>query len=173
MKRILSPKICDQILRECQRAGEYEASRVSHDVDPTRRSSSSIHVPRSASRVVFNNVMDLFYGANRFYGFEVYHDVQLELVKYDSSTKDKFDWHTDDLPDEDLKTDRKLSMSIQLSKSTDYEGCDLEIEGFDELDLRDQGSSMVFPSYMKHRVTPCKSGTRHVLVAWMYGPEWR
>jgi len=123
--------------------------------------------------MVFNNVMELFYTANRFYGFNVYDDVQLELIKYDSDTKDKFDWHTDDLPDEKLRTDRKLSMSIQLSDSSDYEECELEIEGFDDLDFRDRGSVMVFPSYMKHRVTPCIGGTRYVLVAWMYGPEWR
>ena len=173
LKRMLSPKTCEQILRECHRAGDYEASRVSYEINPDLRSSSSIHVPRSVSRVVFNNVMDLFYAANRFYGFEVYHDVQMELIRYDSDTKDKFDWHTDDLPEDDAKSDRKLSMSIQLSDFTEYSGCDLEIEGFDDLEFRDQGSVMVFPSYMKHRVTPCTRGTRHVLVAWMYGPEWR
>ena len=175
MQRILSPTICDQILRECQRAGEYQSSRLNyaHDVDTTIRRSSSINVPRSASRVVYNNVMDLFYGSNRSYGFQVYDDVQLELIRYDSNTKDKFDWHFDDLWEQDTEADRKLSMSIQLSESTDYEGCDIEIEGVDGLEIRDRGSVIVFPSYMNHRVTPCTGGTRHVLVAWMYGPKWR
>lgn len=173
MRKHLSPQQCAQILRECQRAGEYESSLMRDFSKEGYRRSSSIHVPRNASRMVFNNIIEMFYAANRFYGFHVFDDVQLELLRYDSDTKDRFKWHVDDLPDRDLRTDRKLSMSIQLSDPSDYDGCDLEISGIDNLDIRDQGSVLIFPSYMKHRVTKCTRGTRHVLVAWLYGPEWR
>ena len=35
-----------------------------------------------------------------------------------------------------------------------------------------QGSFIMFPSYMKHRVTPVTSGTRYSAVTWAYGPSF-
>ena len=61
---------------------------------------------------------------------------------------------------------RKLSFSLQLSDSSEYEGCDLEIHGGPSplAAPRARGSLVAFPSYMMHRVTPIRSGTRKALV---------
>jgi PKHD-type hydroxylase len=70
---------------------------------------------------------------------------------------------------------RKLSITIQLSNSDDYEGGDLELLYDKEpykLD-RSRGTFLVFPSFMLHRVTPVTRGTRWSLVAWIGGKRWQ
>ena len=70
--------------------------------------------------------------------------------------------------------DRKLSVTVQLSKTEDYEGGDLEFEDVQtSADFRAQGTVLVFPSYLRHRVHPVTSGIRYALVAWFFGPQWR
>lgn len=74
---------------------------------------------------------------------------------------------------------RKLSMSIQLSDSEDYEGGDFEFDSSfvpqapDPEALRKKGTVLVFPSFFLHRVTPVTKGARKSLVAWADGPLWK
>lgn len=82
-----------------------------------------------------------------------------------------FDWHNDyshDLP----QVPRKLTVIIQLSHPTEYEGGRLEVFGtkIDELP-RERGTILAFPSLIFHRVTPVTSGLRRALVAWIAGPR--
>ena len=78
---------------------------------------------------------------------------------------------------------RKLSSIINLSKPSDYEGGDLEFD-FRNLtkessnikvcdQIKEQGSIVVFPSFIHHRVTPITKGTRHSLVSWTVGYPWK
>jgi PKHD-type hydroxylase len=63
-----------------------------------------------------------------------------------------YDWHYDFGP---AKPTRKLSISIQLSDSADYDGGDLELMFGNvptKLD-RTRGAFIIFPSFMLHRVT--------------------
>jgi PKHD-type hydroxylase len=71
-------------------------------------------------------------------------------------------------------TIRKLSIVVQLSDPKEYEGCDLLLNtGKIEQMKRDQGSVIIFPSYVLHQVTPITKGTRHSLVAWIAGDPFR
>jgi PKHD-type hydroxylase len=96
---------------------------------------------------------------------------ELQLARYDASDQGFYGWHTDFAGVRPL---RKLSISIQLSNSEDYDGGDLELM-FDRephrLD-RSRGAFLVFPSFMLHRVTPVTRGTRWSLVAWIGGRRW-
>ena len=93
-------------------------------------------------------------------------------LPYDSSDRGFYNWHTDFAP---IRPLRKLSISIQLSRSEDYEGGDLELMyGIEPQKLdRTRGAFIVFPSFMLHRVTPVTRGTRWSLVAWILGARWR
>ena len=77
--------------------------------------------------------------------------------------------------DADKENDRVLSISVQLSKSSDYEGGDLMFQGggrnpwFKEPIERTQGTVIIFPSYVYHEVTPVTKGTRYSLVQWLKG----
>jgi PKHD-type hydroxylase len=76
--------------------------------------------------------------------------------------------HIDKRINEDV---RKLSLVLQLTDPSEYEGGDLLLHLGNEPDTapRAQGSVTIFPSYVLHEVTPVTSGTRHSLVAWVTG----
>ena len=66
---------------------------------------------------------------------------------------------------------RKLSMSILLNSN--YEGGDLEIRGVEANELPSgEGSIIVFPSFIQHRVAPITKGIRYSLVSWFVGPPF-
>ena len=82
-----------------------------------------------------------------------------------------YDWHIDvgkAVPN------RKLSFTIQLSKPEDYEGGDLEFLGTETNTdaFRQQGTCIIFPSFLAHKVSKVKSGTRLAIVGWIHGPTY-
>jgi len=75
---------------------------------------------------------------------------------------------------------RKISASIQLSNSEDYEGGDFLFfskkskEGSQAINApRTKGDMFMFPSYCEHAVDTVTSGERFSLVIWAEGPFWR
>ena len=73
---------------------------------------------------------------------------------------------------------RKLSVSCQLTDSSEYEGGELEFQPRNTEDpgliiscneARKKGSIIVFPSHIYHRVKPVTQGTRYSLVIWNLG----
>ena len=125
-----------------------------------------------------NEVEHMFRTANRLlYGYNIDYVPEIQFTEYLGSEGGKYDWHEDIFwADHHKAYHRKISMSIQLSNSFDYKGGDLEfkdIEGMDTDAMRLQGSAILFPSYLSHRVTPVTEGTRYSLVAWMEGPKFR
>lgn len=99
-------------------------------------------------------------------------EANLQLARYDGSNRGHYDWHTDFGGYRPL---RKISISIQLSRSEDYEGGDLELMVANQPQKaeRTRGAFIAFPSFALHRVTPVTRGTRWSLVAWVLGPRWR
>ena len=85
-----------------------------------------------------------------------------------------YDYHRDeDLPN-NKKINRKLSAVLFLSDPKDYEGGIFEVEELEgQIDKMPQGSIIVFPSYVKHRVTPVTNGERYTAVAWAIGPAFK
>jgi predicted 2-oxoglutarate/Fe(II)-dependent dioxygenase YbiX len=96
----------------------------------------------------------------------------IQVTRYDSSDQGFYTWHTDFAR---TAPNRKISITVQLSRPVDYEGGDLELF-FDREPLvaeRARGALIAFPSFVLHRVTPVTRGTRWSLVAWVSGPRWR
>jgi PKHD-type hydroxylase len=107
------------------------------------------------------------------YQFDLYgFSEPFKYMVYHGADGGHFNWHVDNGV---LTTPRKLSASLQLTDGARYEGCDLEIQGGDRLDVapRNRGALILFPSYVLHRVTPIRSGTRKALVIWSTGPQFR
>jgi len=93
------------------------------------------------------------------------------VFKYTADRGDHYIWHTDLIQDTHI---RKLSFSIQLTDPSEYEGGDLEfMPALNDPTVRKQGYITIFPSFCTHRVTPVTRGTRHVIVGWIYGPEFK
>jgi len=77
---------------------------------------------------------------------------------------------------------RKLSMTINLNEPGEYEGGNLKFDfgphaggkRFHEcVEIRPQGSIIVFPSYVYHQVTPVTKGTRYSMVLWSLGQPFK
>jgi PKHD-type hydroxylase len=69
-------------------------------------------------------------------------------------------------------TERKLSLTVQLSAPEDYTGGELIIYP-EFVAPKDQGSMTVFPSFMCHQVQPVETGVRYSLVSWLAGPPFK
>jgi len=115
--------------------------------------------------------------ANRnAFNFDVENYCQIQFTEYSSEYGGCYSWHHDVDWNDNKAFDRKLSIVVQLTDHKSYEGGNLEfdeVQGPQPLRLRKQGTIIVFPSYLRHRVTPVTSGIRHSLVAWFEGPRWR
>lgn len=95
----------------------------------------------------------------------------LQLTEYNKNGH--YDWHTDCDPFLKLGgLHRKVTAVLMLSGDYAYSGGDLEFEGI-ELPRLKKGDVIVFPSVLKHRVTPVESGLRRTLVCWTTGPYFK
>lgn len=105
----------------------------------------------------------------------------IQYTEYYASENGHYDWHQDIGPGE-LPSRRKVSITIQLSDSNEYEGGELQLCTGSDGDgtfshtrtcERGAGVGVLFPSYMMHRVSPVTKGTRKSLVLWVGGAHYR
>jgi PKHD-type hydroxylase len=70
---------------------------------------------------------------------------------------------------------RKLSISIQLTNPEEYEGGELKLyDGEEETVIyKEQGTLIMFPSYVLHEVMPVIKGERNSLVTWVTGKQFK
>ncbi len=103
-------------------------------------------------------------------GFNMFVD-KPSILRYKAEEKGHYDWHFDY---GNAFSNRKISFSIQLSDPSEYDGGHLEIAGVKhEETMRKKGTLILFPSYVRHRVTPITRGTRYCIVGWVHGPHFR
>jgi PKHD-type hydroxylase len=109
---------------------------------------------------------------NEMWDFDIwgYHD-SLQYTTY-YGDGGHYDWHLDLGPG---LSNRKLSVVLQLSDPSEYEGGDLQMNvGGSILTVpKEKGLLCFFPSFLLHRVTPLSSGTRTSLVTWLCGANLR
>jgi PKHD-type hydroxylase len=122
------------------------------------------------------------------WNFEFSYTEPLQFTQY--GLNEFYNWHQDcpTYPFKDTHPNfngkiRKISSITNLSKPGDYEGGDVEFD-FRNLrkkssnvrvceEIKEQGSVVVFPSFIFHRVTPVTKGTRYSLVSWTLGNPWK
>eukprot|EP01052_Picozoa_sp_SAG31_P027802 SAG31_NODE_2633_length_5345_cov_70.416317_3_plen_392_part_00 len=100
-------------------------------------------------------------------------NLQLGVYDADADPPGHYDWHADVgwKPETDRSAKvRILSLSVQLSTETEYEGGDLQIGCCSNMS-KVQGTAVVFPSFQLHKVYPVTRGTRASLVAWVHGTD--
>jgi PKHD-type hydroxylase len=75
-----------------------------------------------------------------------------------------------------LKTDRKLSLTVMLSDPTEYEGGEFVFEhpGYPlPAKVEGKGTVALFTSYTQHKVEQITSGVRNILFIFITGPTWK
>jgi len=95
----------------------------------------------------------------------------LQMTHYDQSEHGMYGWHTDF----NAEISRKLSLVVQLSDPSEYEGGNLQLMAGSEIInvKKRRGLIAAFPSYVVHQVTPVTQGNRQSLVSWVSGPAFR
>lgn len=75
----------------------------------------------------------------------------------------------------DLKTNRKLSMTVMLSDPSDFQGGEFVFENGIAMPhkMEGKGTCALFTSHSQHKVNPITGGVRHILFIFCTGPEWR
>ena len=134
-------------------------------------------------RYQHSEIYDLVYNFvceanNKAFGFDINRLETLQFTLYNEKDKGHYDWHPDTNWVEDEPSQRKLSIIMQLSNPSEYEGgafelTDADFTKQDKFNLQQKGSVLIFPSFIKHRVTPVTKGERKSLVGWIEGPSFR
>ena len=110
----------------------------------------------------------------KYYNYDLYGTFEIQLLRY--TPGGQYKWHCDYGLSANPDGDRKLSMSIQLSDAWDYNGGELHILDWQNLQStmsKEVGSVLVFDSRVAHKVEPITEGERYAIVAWAHGPQLR
>ena len=181
-KKEISHKICQKLIKfgkgKWKQAQTYGSREENKSLDNVRKSD----VVWINEQWVFDLIWGYMLAANEQAGWK-YNIVAVERCQITRYTKDGFyTWHKDGIgshtevfntPNNKFLHDntRKHSMSIVLN--SDFEGGDFEIRDLpDKVPRLEEGSIIVFPSFIQHRVAPITKGIRYSLVAWFVGPPF-
>lgn len=173
---LLSKEQCEQILTDfitdTPMTAKVNSRADGKGIEASGKRSTLIHpVPYSEkSEWLYDLISDRVASYNQFgYQFNimgVYSDIQ--LLEYPEGGH--YDWHMDIGPGDAAL--RKLSVIIQLSDPSEYEGGETVFNtGTEHVLPKTQGQIAVFPSFVLHKVNPVTSGRRYALVLWFSGGE--
>ena len=134
------------------------------------------HKPATAA--FYERVENIILSLNsQFFQYDLAKMTPIQYAIYNGSEKGHYDWHSDYCREAGYEPPhfRKLSISVQLSDPSDYEGGELQARVRSKIDVapKPRGTVIAFPSYVLHRVTPVTAGVRKSLVVWVLGPDYR
>ena len=181
----LTPEKCQDII---DRAGDdFEGAVIGTDSksDDTRLDNKTrkTNIHWNQDQDLFDMAFHYMQGANKKSGWNLQVDAAESFQIGQYPTGGHYNWHVDGLgidpinaPENETmhgKT-RKISMVVWLNE--DFKGGDFQ---FHKSHLKSnvikpkQGSIIMFPSWVMHRVTPVTQGTRYSMVSWFVGKPIR
>ena len=197
----LSKEFCNKIIFKNKLSKEKIQARVGSIYPSTNKLSkkniTDLKKTRN-SKVVFLEEKEIFatlqpyiFEANKNSGWNVQWDASENVQFTEYRKNNHYTWHQDSCiePYSDVTNPlrygkiRKLSMTASLSDPSKYKGGELQFwlpnptqkSGGKIVTCKEigpQGSIVVFPSYMWHRVKPVTKGVRHSLVMWNLGKPY-
>lgn len=178
----LSNELCDQIIKECEYYDPQDATVgtvAQSNKEQVRKSTVRWIDPKDKnSKFIAHLLMDYAVQANRnAFGVDINQLHEIQYTIYDGSQGDFYEYHFDTFWSNPRLTDRKISITVQLSDPSEYEGgeflFDEQYNQPPQQELQKKGTVLVFPSPIRHCVKPVTKGIRKSLVAWIEGPKWR
>ncbi len=137
------------------------------------RKSEVMFIAPSGNEWVYDKLSAACIQANtNRYKFEITgFQTELQLASY--GPQQFFEWHMDFGTGN--VSNRKLSISVQLSDPDEYEGGELQFMINQNIftATKEKGTAIIFPSFGLHRVTPVTKGVRKSIVGWISGPPYR
>jgi len=166
----------DWLQDKAMRAEHQAQVGGSKDLSKIRRSTVSWLENTPDTQWVFNKLATAVSSLNsQFFRFDLTgFGEALQLTNYDQSDQGMYGWHQD-YGGSTSSVSRKLSIVLQLTDPSKYEGGNLQIMTTGQPDSirKQRGLIAAFPSYVLHQVTPVTQGSRQSLVAWVSGPAFR
>jgi PKHD-type hydroxylase len=177
MNGVFSKEECQKIIELGESLNPAIAKVNSDNIEDitTRQSQVSWMYPNQDNSWIFQRVIGNVLSLNsQYFNFDLYGLAEgFQFTRYDAPTG-KYDAHIDKVLD---GLPRKLSLTIQLSDPSEYEGGDLNLyigPGMEpSTPEKQQGKLIAFPSYVLHQVTPVTKGTRYSLVCWVTGKPFK
>jgi len=169
-----TPSQCDAITKEVVEELWMSGETVGGGVNKKVRNVEQQVMPIDQKGWPLTRILELAKQANNArFKFDVQGFLDIDapmLMRYEKGGH--YDWHVDT---GNSVCHRKLSFTIQLSDSKDYEGGDVEFIGsnVDTKAFRQKGVCIIYPSFLPHRVTKVTKGTRHAIVGWIHGPTFK
>lgn len=172
----LSEDECDRII---QNSNNYKEQKTKLSVngraheDETRRKGTQKNIsPTSENEWIYKKIDTLVNDVNNdVYKFKLFGLTENLIVLQYGPNEHFNSWHSD-FGAGKVST-RKISISLQLSNPSDYEGGVLEFFGNETFKMpKTRGALALFPSFVQHRVTPITKGQRKSLVGWYNGPPY-
>jgi len=177
-KNVFSPEECQKIIdignSLSPTNGRVQSEKnIEVNNDTVRKSLISWISPRPDTNWIYIKLQNLVEHINdNFFKFHITGiNEGLQFTKYESPGG-HYHTHFDKMFEGVI---RKLSLTIQLTDSSKYEGGNLEIyQSHEPLVMeKEQGMAVLFPSYVLHRVTPITKGERCSLVGWFTGDNFK
>ena len=185
-------RLCDDLVNY----GNSQTSDIATTGDSDTKDISKLYKQRNSSIVwmeepwIYNLVLPFVQEANKQAGwnFDISVSEACQWTKYAETQHSA--WHMDSFVNPHNQVGkpthglvRKVSVTVSLCDGEEYEGGDLQLDLRNTKDskpnvivseyARRKGAITVFPSFVWHRVTPVKKGTRYSLVVWNCGKPFR
>ena len=185
-KKAISLKDCKQILKTCRKKIKKEGTTFK-GVNKIKRDCKIAWIN---DKWIYDILNPFIHSANKNAGWNFQWDWN-ETSQFTIYKKGEYyGWHTDQSnkpyknksKNFDEKT-RKLSLTLQLTDKTKYEGGDFQFKWIHNRkenllnimtinDAKDIGTVIIFPSFIFHQVLPITKGKRESLVNWSVGKEF-
>lgn len=170
---VFSKEECLKIIEIGKNKGLIEGTTFGDNKDNVRDSKITWLYPTDNMDWAFRRCTDIITNLNdRFFKFDLHgFNEGFQFTNY-KAPSGKYGSHVDRGYNSAV---RKLSVSIQLSDPSEYEGGELFLyEGEEGTPMdKSQGTLVVFPSFILHEVKPVTKGERNSLVSWITGPNFK
>lgn len=171
-KNFVTPKECSQIIQLGKKEGLIKGRVRNNKFKKIRNNSISwIHATKN-NYWLFSKISQCVMDLNKqFFKFDLFGFTEgFQFTNY-KSPGEHYDFHVDRGLNFHV---RKLSFSLQLNDSKTYTGGKLIFkEGKEQEAPNEQGTLILFPSFLLHKVTPMIKGERNSLVGWITGPGFK
>ena len=172
----LTQEEIDRIIKENE-LSTHRATTFSGESDSIRKSDIN-WIEKEKNGIdntwLFQRIANMTIEANtRLFNFNLFGMFEgIQYTKYDGSEDGFYCKHVDHGKN---FYKRKISVVIQLSDPDSYEGGDLLTHTANSPNVmpRGLGTTILFPSWMLHEVTPVTKGIRRSLVCWVSGPPFQ
>jgi PKHD-type hydroxylase len=188
-KQAIPIKTCKEILKACRKKITTQGIIGGKKVPDTKK--RNCKVAWINDKWIYDIINPFIHTANKEAGWNFQWDWN-ETSQFTIYKKGQYyGWHVDQRPkaakNKDKNFDgkiRKLSLTLQLTDKTKYEGGDFQFKWIDNNkkdslnvitvdDAKDIGTIIIFPSFIHHQVLPVTKGKRESLVNWSVGEKFK